>query len=198
MNIDNEIRSSEWDFKDEEFGEFFIDNDGFLKDDATDVKLSSIQKRIIDDEILLENIINNFSIEIINAVISNNFESGLRSEADTVFNEYHQKYGVLAVNWLVKLFITNLFDPAVVLGIIIIISRQKLADIGYQGQMILISATYQFKEDLQIQEAIIRCIENWESYELINILDQLHPNQKWLVDYKDLVIEDLRQQCPII
>lgn len=179
----------------EEFGELFLDDAGVLKQEIQDYKLSSIQRRILDDDIVIESVVNNFSIELFEAILNRGFEFGMEIEADKVFNDYHNKYGVLATNWLIKLFISHILDSKIVLGILIIISRQKLSDIGYQGQMIAISSTYSFKDDIQIQEAVIRCIENWECYELVEILEQLHPNQEWLIEYKNSVIEYLRSNA---
>ena len=194
VGIDNIVID---DIQIEEFGEYILNDEGLIKEqtEGGSIKLSSIQKSVFEEDGAAANLMNNFSLELFDAILNNNFEFGVESGADKLFNIYHEKYGVLAVNWLMKLFITNLFHLNIILGILLLLSRQKLSDIGYQGQMMLISATYKFNNDLQIQEAIIRCIENWESFELIHILDELHPNEKWLNDYKLAVIEDLKLEC---
>lgn len=180
-------------YDDQTYGEVVINREGISSDEVfVDNKLSSIENRTFCDEIEQQADFVDFSFEMINAIKNNFIEIGYESEADKLFNSYHEKYGTIAFNWLIKLFIDNIFDTDVALGIILTLSRQKIKDIGYQGQLILITASYKFKGNIEIEEAIIRCIENWESHELVNILDQLHPTQDWLCKYKETVIKELK------
>lgn len=196
MNYNNNFIDTLSNFEDDSLGELFINEEGLIKEDLQDAKLSSIYSRLFNDETHADDLMNNFSMELLDSILTDDFEFGILSSSDRIFDAYHEKYGIVAVNWLVKLFISNLFNLNIVLGVILIISRQKIGDIGYQGQMILLTASFKFKEDLQIQDAIIRCIENWESYELVTILNQLHPKEKWLEDYKLSVINELQSACP--
>jgi hypothetical protein len=186
-NIETTTASKEFDYSD-----IFLSEDGLTDTKIENYKLSSIARAFDAED---DRLMNNFSFELFDAILNNKFEFGSESAADRLFNSYHNTYGVLAVNWLVKLFVSNIFNSKIVLGIILIISRQPFTDIGYQGQMILISATYQFKEDIEIQEAIIRCVENWETFEVIEILKRMHPSEKWLEDYKLGVIQEIEKLC---
>lgn len=133
-----------------------------------------------------------FMNEILFTINNMEFEFGVKSTIETIFNKYHEKFGVLCVEWLSKLFIRNIYDSKVVLGIMLLLSRLNPNDFGALGETMIFNALF-VVDSLEVKEAAIRVIEKWDLIDMLETLATIHFEEEWLEEYKLSVIQDISE-----
>jgi len=143
------------------------------------------QKR---QEILKEEFTNN----LINCLIEEDFEFGFKSRSELVIREQFSINALATRNWLNELFIENFHNEKILLGLLRIIGRFEEEIIFPQGQTMALAALVH--ESNEIKELGIRAFENWNSLNSLEVLRKISVESKWLQDYLTQVIEDLTEE----
>lgn len=182
-----------------ELSDYYITNDGIVENTVIsneelplDYSLSALRNLFfnIDEN---KTVKNDFINEMIFAINNFDFEFGIKSTLEDVFNKYHNKFGVLCIEWLSKLLIKNIYDDKIVLGVMLLLSRLNPDDFGALGETMIFNALY-VVNNLEVKEAAIRVIEKWNAVELIETLKSINfEANHWLENYKLTVIQDLSE-----
>jgi hypothetical protein len=189
QKIDKNYESSDYNSHlDPNLSDLYVSTDGIT--DASfqepDLKLKSLNERLIIDQ----EVKSDFKNEMLNILENLYFQFGERSDVEDVFKKYHDKYGIIAIDWLNKIFISNINNPKISLGIILLLSTLNAENVGSFGETMLLNALLTHN-DIEIQEAAIRTIENWHAIEFIDILRHKVFQAYWLDSYKESVIAEL-------
>ena len=127
-----------------------------------------------------------FRARLLGQINDAHFEYGFKSEVDDYLAEAFKQYGPLSRQWLEELFNEQFESPYTLCGILRTIAHFKYRDLYPQGMTI---ATAAFSHnDPEVRECGIRCFENWEEPEALNILRNVSIPEEWLREYLEEVI----------
>lgn len=153
------------------------------------------------DEFSNENIANEKRLEYLRKIITPNFinliheeefEFGYISRSEELVKKQIELNRIATLTWLNELFIANYSNTIIVCGILRVISSFTESTVSPHGYTMAISALSH--RDDEIKELGIRAFENWASETSINVLSSIQVQTKWLNQYLDQVIIDIREK----
>ncbi|MHA1894132.1 MAG: hypothetical protein ACTSX4_06505 [Candidatus Helarchaeota archaeon] len=133
--------------------------------------------------------------QFIETILEESFEFGIKSRSEKIIEEQLNINALATRNWLNEIFIDYFNDEKIIIGILRIIGRFDESVIFPQGQTMALAALNH--KSAEIQELGIRAFENWGSYNSLKILENIKINVGWLNEYKDQVIEDLKEELHV-
>jgi hypothetical protein len=117
-------------------------------------------------------------------------ESGITNPSEEIveslYFEDKQKANIL----LNKLFLENFHDLHIIIGVLHIISHFDYDFVSPEGPTMAIAALNH--KNVEVREYGVKCFENWQHKDGIRILEQIKANERWLQNYINLVIRDLK------
>jgi len=130
--------------------------------------------------------------QFIETILEESFEFGIKSKSEKIIEEQLKINALATRNWLNEIFIDYFNDEKIIIGIIRIIGRFDESLIFPQGQTMALAALNH--KNSEIKELGIRAFENWGSYNSLRILENISINIDWLNEYKNQVVEDLKEE----
>lgn len=131
-----------------------------------------------------------FYAEFCCAVNESVFEPGYLSRADAYFVEAVSKYGLYAKSWLNELFLERFHQVQMICAILWVLSHAEYRVVKPFGATMAIAGA--LHENQEVRECALRCFENWEEPETLNILNCLNIPNGWMKDYLDKIIVQLQ------
>jgi hypothetical protein len=117
-------------------------------------------------------------------------ETGMENPSEKIieslYSEDKKKTGLL----LNKLFLENFHTPHVIVGVLHIISHFDYDLVSPEGPIMAIAALNH--KNVEVREYGVKCFENWRHKDGIRILEHIKANERWLQNYINLVIRDLK------
>ena len=129
---------------------------------------------------------------LINTILEESFEFGLKSKSEIIIEDQLNINALATRNWLNEIFIEYFDDEKIIIGILRIIGRFDERIIFPQGQTIALAALNH--KNIEIKELGIRAFENWGTSNSIKVLENIGLDVAWLHDYKNQVIEDIKEE----
>lgn len=122
------------------------------------------------------------------------FEAGIWSEADEFFEHLRKKSGDIEnpLKMLSDIVNHNLSNIHILEGVLHILSNYDYSEIDPYG--ITISLACAVNHSPIVQDLLISCFEKWGAVESIDILESLELDEYWLIEYRDDVVEQLKQK----
>ncbi|RPK28356.1 hypothetical protein [Paenibacillus xylanexedens] len=137
-----------------------------------------------------------FSIRETNALLGmlrhETFETGYSTQSEDYVRSLHKEDRNETLMWLNDIFIKQINDPTILVGILHILSHFDYKEVSPIGQTIAIAATAH--ENIEVKDYGIKAFENWGGIESLRLLKALHYSEKWLQNYVDAVITDLEEE----
>lgn len=168
---------------------------------ATDTEPMLVEVIESDSTIIDENFINRrrlsnlrrrFTRELLQVINQEDFEYGKENKADLLVKQQMNVNESVTKEWLNHIFVENFDNVPVLVGILRIIGHIDYDDIRPHGVTMALSALTH--SEFEVKECGIRALENWETLENIKVLENLNVSPKWLQDYINQVVIDLRKQ----
>lgn len=151
-------------------------------------KSSSIENTL--NNLRVEDLRENFTSELLQALRQEPVEPGVQGQADTIISKCLKTNKLATTTWLNELFIDNFNRPALAADILLLAGRLSYQDAKPAGVTIAISGLTH--KNGAVQEAAIRAFENWATPECLQILENIQVQPKWLSDYLEDVKRDLK------
>jgi len=168
---------------------------------ATDMEPMFLEVLESDSALIDENFINRkrlnnlrrrFTRELLQVINQEDFEYGKENKADLLVKQQMDVNASVTKEWLNYIFVENFDNVSVLVGILRIIGHIDYDDIRPNGVTMALSALTH--NDIEVKECGIRAFENWEALENIKVLENLDVMPKWLQDYINQVIIDLKKE----
>lgn len=133
--------------------------------------------------------------KLLAAIRGSSFEPSTWTRADDLFESMVHDAGSFdqPMKMLSDIVNRNLTDEHVLEGVLHILSNYQYDEINPIGITIAIACRNNLSPI--VQDLLITCFEKWDSYETIAMLEELDLKQKWLSDYRDAVIEQIKEGC---
>ncbi|KNZ41684.1 hypothetical protein [Acetobacterium bakii] len=134
-----------------------------------------------------------FTKEIFEIMAEDIFESGITPRSEKfVRSKVIPKIGILkTMLWLADVFTTYIGNSNTSIGILHIISHFEYNEIKPIGQTIAMAGFS--NKNIEVKDFAIKAFENWNSKESICILQNSETSAKWLNEYLEEVIENLKK-----
>ena len=137
-----------------------------------------------------------FTEELISLILHENFEYGIDTKADAFVRQHMASDTVITKDWLGRIYVENMSNIPVLIGLLRIVARLDYQQIKPLGQLIAMAAlTY---NDIEVQECGVRAFENWEVIDSLDILENLKVSTMWLQEYINEVVSDLREEYNVL
>lgn len=133
-----------------------------------------------------------FENRFVQLIRETDFEYGFDNITETFVKNALSEYGHLAREWINHLFLINFANPLVLTAILRVIAHFQYDHVYPQGVTMAIAATSH--RDSEVRECGVRCFENWEAPESLDILRNLNYAEDWLSEYINYVICDLQER----
>jgi hypothetical protein len=117
-------------------------------------------------------------------------ESGITNPSEKIVESLYSEDKRKANILLNELFLKNFYTPHIIVGILHIISHFDYDLVSPEGPTMAIAALAH--KDVEVREYGVKCFENWQHKDGIGILDQIKADERWLQNYINLVIRDLK------
>ncbi len=134
----------------------------------------------------------NVTNQLLEIILEESFEFGIKAKSEILIEEQLKQNDLATRNWLNKIFIDFFDDEKILIGILRIIGRFEEHIIFPQGQTMALAALNH--KNPEIIELGIRAFENWGSINSIKILENSNFEIDWLSDYKNQVLNDLKEE----
>lgn len=118
-------------------------------------------------------------------------ESGVSSLAECYLHYEMGNNQCETLEMLYDIYIGNRENENVVIGVLDILSHTDIMD--SDGIAIAIAANGLYSNNVDIQDEAVKCFENWELEQGIYQLQLMTTIPKWLTEYRDGVIQDLKE-----
>ncbi|MEG9198754.1 hypothetical protein [Lactococcus lactis] len=130
-----------------------------------------------------------------NILCTENFESGIESNAETFIRALLKKDKTLAQQLISNLFYNsfgqkNNKDIEILIGILNIISHLEINNKDYSMLKVIALAAISHKND-DVKDYAVQCFENWNDPSDISTLKNIQSQASWLQNYIDKVIKSL-------
>jgi len=169
----------------------------FQSDTAPKVRVenSSEYKRMFytneDGEKLYQDIrnekINQYIHEITAIIRCDEYIDGEISNSQIFMEEaFEHKQLEYVIEALMQIYYTNIQDPHVLEGVLVMISSVPYESIEPKGQIIALGLLV--NNELVIRDRAIQCFERWNSKKGLNALRSINCHPKWLQNYVEKVI----------
>jgi hypothetical protein len=117
-------------------------------------------------------------------------ESGIVNPSEEIVESLYSEDKRKANILLNELFLENFHTPHIIVGILHIISHFDYDLVSPEGPTLAIAALTH--KDVEVREYGVKCFENWRHKDGIRILEQIKADERWLQNYINLVICDLK------
>lgn len=135
---------------------------------------------------------NNFIKRLIACILDENFEYGMESQAYLLVKAQMKINALATKNWINTIYIDNFHNSEILIGLLHIIARFDIDEIGSVGQTIALASLSH--EDEVVQETAIRAFECWGGLKSLEILKHVSVSSIWIQDYLNGVISDLKAE----
>lgn len=130
-----------------------------------------------------------------NILCTENFESGIESNAEIFIRTLLKKDKILAQKIISDLFYNSFGektnkDTDILIGILNIISHIEINNKDYSMLKVIAIAAIAHKND-DVKDYAVQCFENWSNPGDVSILKNIQSQASWLQNYIDKVIKDL-------
>ena len=169
--------------KNNEFLNIYFDFSVLHKDISVENKINTERESFLKKRI---------TNQLIETIIEESFEFGIKSKSEIIIEEQLSINALATRNWLNTIFIDYFDDERIIIGILRIIGRFDERIIFPQGQTMALAALSH--KSTEIKELGVRAFENWGTYNSINVLENIDLDIEWLSDYKNQVIEDMKEE----
>lgn len=163
------------------------------------VKNNTASVRIVDENYINETRLlklkETFTPKLLDLILDSDFEYGIESPIDLFIQSQMQENRLATKSWLNSVFVENISNPIILIGILRVISRLSYYEVLPEGQMIALAALSH--KDTEVVECGVRAFENWGNLESLKILQSLSVTPSWLQDYIDKVVEYIRKDFRI-
>lgn len=119
-------------------------------------------------------------------------EFGYKSESIRLIEEQLKLNRIATINWINDLYIENLNDEKVIIGILKILEYFPEHTLFPASHTIALASL--LNENNEIKELAIRVFENWGSIKSYEILKTISTDTQWLKKYIDKIIFDLEEE----
>lgn len=143
------------------------------------------QKQLEEDE-------KQFAKELISLILNEEFEYGIDTKADALVRRYMELNPLLTKEWLNTIFVENFASVLVLVGLLRIIARLDYTEVSPQGQTMAVAALSH--KNTEVKECGVRAFESWGTIESLKILENRTVGIRWLQEYIDNVVLDLREE----
>lgn len=140
----------------------------------------------------LDNFRDHYEAEFLALLRTCEFEYGFESLADTFVEARLRESTFVTMHWISLLFVEQLSDPAVAIGILRVLAHLKYEQAYPLGLVIAIAATRH--QNHEVQECGIRAFENWGTADSLKVLESLTFLEPWIQEYVNQVVDDLHSQ----
>jgi hypothetical protein len=133
-----------------------------------------------------------FSRQFISYILEDDFEYGMESKAHILVKEQMKINAAVTKDWLNSIYVDNFENSEIQIGILRVISRlerEEIYPIGYT----MATASLNHKDEV-VQETAIRAFESWGGKESLTILENVSISSKWVAEYLNEVISDLKSE----
>ena len=130
-----------------------------------------------------------FISRLLQLIQESDFEFGFSTPAEEYVSDALNRCGSFAREWINELFLQRFNDPYVTSSILRVIAHFDYQQIYPNGITMAVCATSH--KSAEVRECGIRCFENWEAPENLNVLNSLSYSEEWLKDYLTGVINGL-------
>ena len=167
------------------FNNSIFETNIFETDNAISTENKINSKRLLELE-------QKFSKQFISHILEDDFEYGIDSKAHTMVKSQMKINSIVTKEWLNKIYVANIENPEILIGILRVIARfdkDEISPIGYT----IAGFSLNHKEEV-VQETAIRTFESWGGYSSLKILENITVSTKWIKEYLDGVIADLKSE----
>ena len=147
------------------------------------------QEQLIKEERLFAN-------ELISFILNEEFEYGIDTEADALVRRYMEPNPLLTKKWINTIFVENSADVSILIGLLRLIARLDYTEILPEGQTMAVAAL--LHKNTEVKECGVRAFESWGTIESLKILEDLKVGIRWLQEYIDDVVSDLRKEYNVL
>ena len=147
------------------------------------------QEQLIKEERLFAN-------ELISFILNEEFEYGIDTEADALVRRYMEPNPLLTKKWINTIFVENSADVSILIGLLRLIARFDYTEILPEGQTMAVAAL--LHKNTEVKECGVRAFESWGTIESLKILEDLKVGIRWLQEYIDDVVSDLRKEYNVL
>jgi hypothetical protein len=117
-------------------------------------------------------------------------ESGIANPSEKIIESLYSEDKRKANMLLNELFLKNFHTPHIIVGVLHIISHFDYDLVSPEGPTMAIAALSH--KDIEVREYGVKCFENWQHKDGIRILERIKADERWLQNYINLVIRDLK------
>ena len=162
--------------------------------------LHDLQESIIAAQ-FAENELNNLRCEILETKFTDEllwlikeerFEYGIDTKADTLVRQQMNINAFATREWLNSIFVRYFDNHRILIGVLRIVARFDFEEFGLMGLTMAMSALSH--RNTEVKECGVRVLEGWKSPASIRILENLDVTPRWLQEYIDAVVDDLKEE----
>ncbi|GAB6394269.1 MAG: hypothetical protein MdMp024_0581 [Bacteroidales bacterium] len=131
-----------------------------------------------------------FAGHFISCILEEKFEYGIESKADILVKEQMRINASMTQDWLNRIYARHFQNQEILIGLLRVISRldkEEIYPVGYA----IARDSLNHKDEI-VQETAIRAFESWGGKESLKILEKASVSSKWVKDYLNEVIADLK------
>jgi hypothetical protein len=160
-------------------------------DQTTGTRLTSVDENFINQR-RLEFLRARFTEELLCLLRDQDFEYGVDTKADAMVRQQMSLNKLATKSWLNTLFVENFANSSVLIGLLRIIARLDYVDVFPEGQTMAVAALS--NSNIGVKECGVRAFESWGTIQSLEILENLTVSAKWLQEYIDHAVADLRKE----
>lgn len=128
----------------------------------------------------------------INLLITTDFYNGETDEIESLFNGFLNKKKSIALNWIQQLFIDNIEQPKVLVGILNLMRLYTYDELTPASQMIALAA--KDMSDAEVKNAAFSLFGHWGDGRALKLLEAYElPDDPWLAMKYKTLINDIRE-----
>jgi hypothetical protein len=133
-----------------------------------------------------------FTGKLLNLILTEDFEYGTVSKSELLIKEQLESNSAATKLWLNNIYLKQFKSPAILVGILRIISRFPQKTFEPVGQTIAIASLSHKNEE--VAETAIRIFENWGGATSLEILQNIEIKSQWIENYRNAVIKDIEAE----
>lgn len=156
-----------------------------LSESSTDVSENSLNIR------RLKHFEEKYTNDFLRIIREQDFEYGFESMADKFIKQLMNQNKAVTREWLNRLFLRYFGDIKIISGLVQVLSHIEYAEIYPEGPTIALAALSH--NNIEVRECGIRAFENWGTLESLHILEGLRFTEKWMQEYVNKVVSDLKE-----
>lgn len=134
-----------------------------------------------------------FKEKFLSIIENEYFESGVISESETFLRELFKKNPKKTKQYLIELFLDNLNNQEIIVGILRVIPRFDKF-LTFPEAKVFVSHALLCYDDNEIQDLGLMAIEIWELDESIDILKNINFKENYLNRYKEQIIVGIERR----